>query len=195
MPAFIRGATSKTIMLVVLDSSTGLPKTGLANTDVATARFVKTRSLSAGITVQSLAGPSAAYASGGFVEIDATNMPGLYRFDLPNTALTGTPDQVVVYLTFTPANTNAQPVQVDMNVQDFTDQALEVDTIAELAQAAPAVNPTIKTAIMLVYMMLRNKTISSPTELKIHNDADVVISKATDAFTTEFTRAKLVSGP
>jgi hypothetical protein len=48
---------------------------------------------------------------------------------------------------------------------------------------------------MLVYMMLRNQTISSPTELKIHDDAGAVIAKATDTFTTEFTRAKLVSGP
>lgn len=195
MTAFLRAATSKTIMMMVLDSSTGLPKTGLAFGDVATAAYVRNREAAVTFSAVTLASPSAGYSSGGFVEIDSTNMPGLYRLDIPDAAIAGTPDQTVIFLTFTPANVDAQPVSIDMNAQDFFNQALSVDTIAELAQAAPAVTPTIKTAIMLVYMMLRNKTISSPTELKVHNDAGVVITKAADAFTTEFTRNKLVSGP
>ncbi len=198
MPMLLRSAASKTIMLMVLDSSTGLPKTGLAFGDVATAAFVRNREAAVTFSAITLASPSAAYASGGFVEIDSTNMPGLYRLDIPDAALAGTPDQTVIYLTFTPADTNAQPVQIDMNHQDFTDFALEVDTIAELAQAVPLATPTIKKAIMLLYMMARNKLTSDATLQEINNDAGVVIVKSTLAFdvpTQKFTRSKLVVGP
>lgn len=198
MPAFLRAATSKTINLMVIDSATGLPKTGLVFGDVSAGGFVQNRGLRVGFAITSLGSVNAAYQSGGFIEIDSVKMPGLYRLDLPNAALAGTPDQTVIYLTFTPANTNAQPVQIDMNHQDFTDFALEVDTIAELAQAAPDVTPTIKKAIMLLYMMARNKLTSDAILQEINNDAGVVIAKSTldfDVPTQKFTRSELVSGP
>jgi len=36
------------------------------------------------VAATSLAGPDAAHADGGFVEVDGTNMPGLYRIDWPD---------------------------------------------------------------------------------------------------------------
>lgn len=63
--------------------------------------------------------------------------------------------------------------------------------LAELLAGAPSATPEVQDAIMLLYMMARNKIISSPTEQKIHNDAGAVIAKATQSFTTEFTRGEL----
>jgi hypothetical protein len=73
--------------------------------------------------------------------------------------------------------------------------AIGVDTIAELAQAAPASTPTLKTAVMLLYMALRNKTIVTSSEFAIFNDADTKIAKSTIADDgTTVTIAELASG-
>lgn len=39
------------------------------------------------VSLVTLAAVTTAYTSGGFKEIDATHMPGMYRFDIPNAAL------------------------------------------------------------------------------------------------------------
>jgi len=73
--------------------------------------------------------------------------------------------------------------------------ATEDVTLAELAQAQPSATPTLRDALMLLYMALRNETETDATLLEIKNDAGTVICKATlsdDA--VDFVRAKLVSG-
>lgn len=70
----------------LVDSSTLLPKTGVAS-GALTASFVKNRGARTAITMAALASatatPDPPYATGGWFEVDATNMPGLYRFDIP----------------------------------------------------------------------------------------------------------------
>ena len=85
------GLTSQSIDVFIPDSasSTGGGKTGLAyNTASLSAHYRKgaTGSTTA-ITLATLANAQAAYSSGGFIEIDATNQPGMYRLDLPNAAV------------------------------------------------------------------------------------------------------------
>lgn len=85
----VAGATSVTVNLFIQDSTstTGAGKTGLAyNTASLTAYYALPAAAAVAITLatQTAAG---AYSSGGFVEIDATNMPGWYRFDVPNAAI------------------------------------------------------------------------------------------------------------
>lgn len=101
MRIITKGATSKSIYVVILDSTstTGGKKTGLVfNTSGLTAYYALNGSASVAITLATLAAASSAYSSGGFKEVDATNMPGVYRLDVPNAALTGA-DSVVVTLT------------------------------------------------------------------------------------------------
>ncbi len=96
----IAGTTSQTVALEILNSNstTGAGLTGLAyNTASLTAYYCRTR---AAATVISLATQTVngAYSSGGFVEVDNTNMPGVYRFDLPNAVLNSGADSAVVVL-------------------------------------------------------------------------------------------------
>lgn len=73
---------------------------------------------------------------------------------------------------------------------------LGTDAISELSQGAPAATPSIKAALMLLYMALRNAETTTASSFTISNDAGTVICKATlsdDA--TTFTKAELVSGP
>jgi hypothetical protein len=82
--------------------------------------------------------------------------------------------------------------QVNAEVVDV----LFTDTISELAQAIPAATPTVATAIMLVYMALRNKLDITSSTMEIHNDAGTVIAKK--ALTDDgsvYSEAEAVAGP
>lgn len=69
-------------------------------------------------------------------------------------------------------------------------------TLAELAQGQPAITPTLRDALMLLYMAMRNDLMESSSLMEIYNNAGVVITKAemNDA-AGEFTKSKFVSGP
>jgi len=94
-----KGATSQTLYVVALDSAstTGGRKTGIAyNAAGLTAYYVRNRAAAVAITLATLASSSAAWSSGGWVEVDATNAPGLYRLDVPDAAFATGADSVVV---------------------------------------------------------------------------------------------------
>lgn len=63
------------------------------------------------------------------------------------------------------------------DVSDELDTALGIDTLAELLDAVPAATPTIKTAIMAVYMDWRDKAIATATLKTLHNNAGTAIIK------------------
>jgi hypothetical protein len=97
-------ATSVTEYLFIRDASDGTPLTGLAyNSGGAGASYVRPLAARQAITLASLGGPTSAWSSGGFVEVDATNMPGLYRIDIPNAAFVAGAGRVIVQLKFTGA--------------------------------------------------------------------------------------------
>lgn len=95
MRPIYRNTSSHSEFIVFRDSMTGLGKTGIAFGDV-TGSYVRQRSARVSITMASLAAATTAWTSGGWFEIDATNMPGLYRFDVPDNAFAAGADQVVV---------------------------------------------------------------------------------------------------
>jgi len=94
-----KGATDQTIYFEVLDSTstTGGRKTGLAyNTSSLTAYYVRNGGSATAITLATLAAANSAHSDGGFKEVDSTNMPGIYRLDLPDAAVASGADSVVV---------------------------------------------------------------------------------------------------
>jgi len=101
-----KDATSKTIYVFIRGSATtpvGMGLTGLAfGTAGLKVYYTRAGAAAAAITLatQTVTG---AWATGGFVEVDATNAPGLYRLDLPNAALATGVDEVVI--SWTGANT------------------------------------------------------------------------------------------
>ena len=85
----VRGTTGVLITIVVYDKTTGLPITGLTSASSGLKFAYRAQGHAGGATVVSLsAGTLGTWSSGGFVEIDATNMPGSYEIGLPNAALT-----------------------------------------------------------------------------------------------------------
>lgn len=92
MPA---GSTSETVLLEIRANNNN-PVTGLAyNTAGLIVRYTRPGSAPVAITLVSQT-VTGSYVSGGFVEIDATNTPGLYRLDIPNAALAVGVDQCTI---------------------------------------------------------------------------------------------------
>lgn len=115
------GSASATIYVHIVDSVTGLPKTGLVfNSPGVQAGYVRPRAASANIPVVTLASPSAAWAAGGFVEVDSVKLPGTYRFDLPTAAVAYGEPSVIVQLVFTGAYAKPVICYLTMDVPSFT---------------------------------------------------------------------------
>ncbi len=93
------GQTDVSLYFMLRGTSDGLAKTGLAhNSAGAVARYVRNRGTAQTITLATLASPSSAHSDGGFKEVDATNMKGLYRLDVPDAAFASGSRQVVISL-------------------------------------------------------------------------------------------------
>lgn len=97
-PAIIPGSTSKSIDVYIQDTA-GAALTGLAyNTASLVAYYRRPGGSATAITLATLANAQAAFSSGGFVAVDGTNCPGLYRLDIPNAAIEVGVDSVIIEL-------------------------------------------------------------------------------------------------
>lgn len=122
-PTFTKGATSQTIDILVYDSSstTGAGLTGLVfNTSNLVCYYRRGATGSATQITLATQTVGGAYSSGGFVEISAANMPGVYRLDLPDAVLATGVDRASLLCK---GAANMVPVKVDIeliaiNLQD-----------------------------------------------------------------------------
>ena len=80
---FQGGIPNRTIYLFLTEPSTAAPKTGLLYSGII-ASYVRPLAARLPITPLITQTVTGVHSDGGFVEVDATNMPGLYRFDLPD---------------------------------------------------------------------------------------------------------------
>jgi hypothetical protein len=80
-----QGTTSRSEYFNLIEKTGGTAKTGIT---IAQLLIGYTRQGQGPVTAAASALPntSAAYSSGGAIEIDSTNLPGLYRADVPNAA-------------------------------------------------------------------------------------------------------------
>src|ERR1700722_12487088 len=90
--SIVAGATTQSVNVFLQDSSStvGAGLSGLVfNTSglLAYYSFSGANATATAITLATLSAVTSAFSSGGFKEIDATHMKGLYRLDLPNAAL------------------------------------------------------------------------------------------------------------
>lgn len=138
------GSTSRREYIFIQDSTstTGAGKTSLAyNTSGLKAYYVRPGATSTAITIvtQTVTG---SYSSGGFVEVDSTNMPGVYRFDVPDAAFAASSDKVIVMLS---GATGMAPVvlEYDLVAYDPTDTVhLGLTALPNVAAGASGGLPT-----------------------------------------------------
>lgn len=106
-------------------TSPGEPVTGLLFSDIETggsASFVRQGAARVDLTLITLASASATHADGGFILVDDTNMPGLYRCDYPDAAFVTGVDQVMLQIVVASAkNAVASPIFVEITDVDLRD--------------------------------------------------------------------------
>jgi hypothetical protein len=132
--AIKKASTDVTTYVFIQDSSktTGVGLAGLAyNTTDLVASYVRPLGTRQALTLATLAAADSAHSDGGFKEIDATNMPGVYRLDLPDAVCaTGVPSVVVMLK----GATNMSPVVLEIQLTDF-DLNTAAITAAAIADA------------------------------------------------------------
>lgn len=145
------GKTSVSVYVYFVDdvdgTKTGEPTTGLLFSDIETggsASYVRQGAFRADFTLKTLSSANAAYDEGGFILVDDSNMPGLYRVDIPDAALVSGVDQMVIHLVAaTGKNTLMRPVIVDLRGDPLLTQMTE-------SYAADGVAPTLSQAIFAI---------------------------------------------
>lgn len=81
-----RDSLKNSIFVELRDATSKDPKTAIVATGT-TLSYVRSQSASVAVTAVDLAAATSAHAAGGIKEVDATNMPGVYRLDLPDAAV------------------------------------------------------------------------------------------------------------
>ena len=112
----LKGTTSKIVEVFIQDSSSaiGAGLTGVAFGDITA--YYALNDAAGGATVHTPATMTiGTWASGGFIEKDATNMPGIYQLGVFNAALTGA-DSVIIMLK---GATNMAPVVLEIQLVDY----------------------------------------------------------------------------
>jgi hypothetical protein len=95
---FVSGNTSLVEYINITQSNYGLPLSGLTyNSSGLTAYYIRPGGAPTAITLNNQT-TTGAFVSGGFVAVDGTNMPGLYRIDIPNAVFAPGVTKATVYL-------------------------------------------------------------------------------------------------
>ena len=137
--SILAGATSQSVNIFIRDSSstTGGGLTGLVyNTASLVAYYTHAgaNATATAITLATLAAVNSAYSSGGFKELDATNMPGWYRFDIPNAVLATSKGRSVA-IHFKGA-TNMAPLPIEIELTGWDNQSVTDGGLSKLTTPA-----------------------------------------------------------
>src|SRR3990172_367409 len=89
------GSTSVSMEVVLRATADGTEMTGKVAADM-TASYLRQGGTRTAISPSDLAAVNSAHRSGGVKEVDATNMKGLYRLDVPDAALATGADWVII---------------------------------------------------------------------------------------------------
>ena len=107
---FVSGNTSLIEYINITQSNSGIGLTGLVyNSSGLTAYYIRPGGAPTAITLNSQTA-TGAFTSGGFVPVDNTNMPGLYRIDIPNTVFNSGVSNATVYLR---GASNMNPLRIE----------------------------------------------------------------------------------
>lgn len=147
--SILAGATSQSVTVFVQDSSatTGVGLSGLAfNTSslIAYYTFTGANAAATAITLATLAAVNSAYSSGGFKEIDATNMKGAYRLDVPNAALAGSKGRSVTIMLS--GATNMAPCVLEVELTGWDNQDSVHGGLTALPNTACTTNASLLTS-------------------------------------------------
>jgi hypothetical protein len=107
---FVSGNTSLIEYINITKSNSGIGLTGLAyDSSGLTAYYIRPGGAPTAIILNNQT-TTGAFTSGGFVAVDNSNMPGLYRIDIPNAVFTSGASKATVYLR---GASNMNPLRIE----------------------------------------------------------------------------------
>jgi len=124
------------------------------------------------ITPTNLVGVDSVYSSGGVKEVDATNMPGLYRLDVPDAAFLGGAD----WVTFSVKVTGAIPVDITVGLPTY--DALRTAIFGKVIETNGSY--TAQQVLSILLAALGGQTTNSGTTLKTPDGAATRIAATID---------------
>lgn len=112
------GSTSQILQIFIQDSSStvGAGLTGLTNASAGLTAYFHRDTDTTATSISVVTMTSGTFTSGGFKEIDSTNMPGWYQFCPPNTALATGASSVGIHLKGA-TNMAPLPIEIDLDAQ------------------------------------------------------------------------------
>lgn len=125
------GTTSKDVNILIQDSSvsTGAGKTGIAyNTSGLTAYYHR-QGANATVAISLATKTLGTWATGGFVEVDSSHMPGLYELGIPDAALAAGATWVVIMLL---GVSNMAPVVLEIELTATDNQNATIPTVTNV---------------------------------------------------------------
>lgn len=118
----LAGTTSKLLKIFIQNNSvtTGAGLTGLVfNTAGLTAYYIR-EGASSTTSIPLVTAVVGTFTSGGFIAVDATNMPGVYEIGIPNAALAAGAKSVLIYIQ---GATNMAPVLAEVELTAVDNQS------------------------------------------------------------------------
>lgn len=140
--SIVAGATSQSVNIFIQDSSStvGAGLSGLVyNSTGLTAYFTFTgaNATATAITLATLAAVNSSWSTGGFKEIDATHMKGVYRLDIPNAALAAASGQLSTIYLYGAANMAPCVLEIELTAVNNQSTGFGlVDASANVVQIA-----------------------------------------------------------
>lgn len=134
---FKAGTTSKDVNILIQDSSvsTGAGKTGLAYNSGSLIAYYHRQGAASATAITLATKTIGTWATGGFVEVDSTHMPGLYELGIPDAALASGATWVVIMLS---GASNMAPVTLEIELTSVDNQDATRMGLSALPNAAAA---------------------------------------------------------
>ncbi len=114
-----KGTTSKILRVFIQDSSKtdGSGLTGLVHNSTGLTAYYIREGAAAATAITLVTATVGTYASSGFKEVDATNLPGVYELHPPNAVIASGANSVIIFLK---GATNMAPIPIEIQLDDNT---------------------------------------------------------------------------
>lgn len=151
------GATSRIIQIFIEDSaSAGNGKSGLAFNTGSLIAYYKRNSANASVAITLVTATLGTWTSGGFTEIDATNMRGWYELHVPDAALATGADEVSIQLSGASGMFD-KPIKIRLGGSlTVTERAAMFTQTLTEAYAANGSNPTVAQILFMIFGVAAN---------------------------------------
>ena len=173
--AIAKGTTSKIIEIFIQDSSSsvGAGLTGLVYNSAGLTGYYLRNGAGSTTAITLATMTAGTWATGGFVEVDATNMPGIYQLSLPDAVLATGANSVVVMLK---GATNMAPVLLEIQL-DMDETTLFNVTKTQPGQGTPAAAQSPGDILRYLWKWARNKSVQTGTYNEFYNDDGTTVDQ------------------